>query len=425
MKRFIFSILTLIISFAVGYHVLCLWKSVSLYQTHPSILNPSKDDLLRASRLEPSNPDPHYRLGLFYLWNIGDVDLEQSFDHLKKAIERNPLQQEYWLTLAGVLSRMGKPKTSDEVLERAISVFPAGYAGRWAAGNLLLQRGDYERALPHFSYILAHYPDQSSLVYDIFLRAKNADFVLENLVPKDRASFDQYLHYLYEIGDQEAAVKTWDKKVSLGYKSDRQDTLQHIDFLISRGLLGEAFRVWGARLKEEGLLIPSDHNLITNGRFEVEKVLGGGFDWRIEKVPGAEVSFDRSVAFEGKGSLRIHFDGKENIDFYHVFQYVAWKPDTDYLLRAYLKTKGITTKSGLRIEAVGIGPAFYSASESLTGDNGWKELRLAFHTPAHSQGGIIRARREKTDKFDRLISGTVWLDDVTLKERQWAIGKRL
>jgi hypothetical protein len=83
-----------------------------------------------------------------------------------------------------------------------------------------------------------------------------------------------------------------------------------------------------------------------------------------------------------------------------------------------MKTKAITTKSGLKIEISGLGPSFYGASESLIGDNGWKELTVAFRTPPQSQGAVVRVRREKTDKFDRYISGTVWIDDVQLKEQK-------
>jgi hypothetical protein len=114
--------------------------------------------------------------------------------------------------------------------------------------------------------------------------------------------------------------------------------------------------------------------------------------------------------------LKITFDGKENVDFYHVSQLVSLKPNTDYLLRAYMKTKAVTTKSGIKIEVYGMGPTFYGASESLIGDNDWKELSVAFRTPAQSHAGVVRMRREKTNKFDRLISGTVWLDEVQLTE---------
>jgi hypothetical protein len=412
MRRIFFSILVLIGSWVAFYSILSLWKGVSLYQ------GPfSKEDLLKAIRLNPTNPDPFYRLGLFYQWDFHNIDLEESFRHFKRAIERNPLEQQYYLNLAKILYRMGEWDASEEALEKAILVFPTGYQGRWTSGNLLLQQGALEKAIPHFTYILAHYPNRSGLVYDVLFRAmNNTEFILERLVPKDPLSMDQYLAYLYDIGDRESAQKAWETKASYGFKSDRPQTLRHIEFLIAHGDLREAFEVWKARLREEGLFLPSDGNLMTNGGFEKDQILGGGFDWKIVDVPGASVSFEHQEAFEGRSSLKIVFDGKENIDFQHIFQYVALKPNRDYVLRACMKTQAVTTKSGFKIEIIGVGPAFCRASESLIGDNGWKELVVPFRTPDQSQGGVVRARREKTDKFDRFISGTVWIDHVRLIE---------
>ena len=413
MKRLLPSLLVLLLTLIAGYFILSLWRGVHLYRS-----DPSKEDLLNAIRIEPSNPDPYYRLGLFYLWDVQETDFKESLKYLGKAIERNPLEQDYWLSMAKVFQRMGDRKASDQALEKAIFLFPTGYTGRWVAGNLFLQRGDFEKALPQFSYILDHYPSESHLVYDIFLRTgRSPDFILEKLVPGTPVSLDQYISYLYGIGDKETVMKTWQKKASLGYRSSRDETLRHIEYLISKGLFAGAFEVWKARLKEEGISLPSGGNLITNGKFEREKVLGGGFDWKITAVKGAEVSIDPTIGFEGKRSLRVRFSGKENIDFQHIFQYVSWKPDTAYVLKANMRTSGVTTKSGLKMEVVGIGPSLYAASESLTGDNAWKELTVAFRTPAGSQGGLVRVRREKIDKFDRFLAGTVWLDNVQLKEK--------
>jgi tetratricopeptide (TPR) repeat protein len=418
MKRLFFSILVVIISLAAGYHILFIWRGISLYQT-----NPSKESLLKAVQLNPSNPDPFYRMGLFYQWDIRNIDLKESLNYLRKAIERNPLEQPYYLNFAKVLHRMGEKDASEKALEKAILVFPTAYQGRWVSGNLLLQEGLLEKALPHFTYILAHYPNQSGLVYDILFKAVNdTDFVLERVVPKDPSSMNQYLAYLYEIGDKESAKKAWEKRASYGLKNDRKETLRHIEFLISESDLNGAFQVWKARLREEGLSIPSDGNLITNGGFEKKEILGGGFDWKITNLPGAEISFDHSMAFEGKSSLKIVFDGKKNVDFHHVYQFVALKPSSEYILKAQMKTKALTTKSGIKIEISGVGSSFYGASESLIGDNGWRELTVAFRTPSQSQGGLVRVRREKTDKFDRYISGTVWLDHVSLTERKQSLG---
>lgn len=414
MRRFFSSTLILFISLVVGYEILCIWRGISLYQT-----NLSKESLLKATRAVPSNPDPFYRLGLFYQWDIRHIDLKESLNYFRKAIERNPLEQDYWLNLAKIFHRMGESKASEKALENAILLFPAGYQGRWVTGNLLLQQGAFEKALPHFSYILGHYPNQSHVVYDVLVRAVNdSDFILERLVPKNPASLKQYLSSLYEAGDKESAQKAWQRRDLFAYKPDRDEILRHIEFLISRGELNEAFLIWKARLQEEGLDSPSGSNLMTNGGFEKEKILGGGFDWKMEKVPGAEISFDPSMTFEGKRSLKIVFHGKENINFYHLYQFVPLKPNTEYVLKANMKTQAITTKSGLKIEISGIGPAFYKASEPLVGDNEWRELLVAFRTPPQSQGGLVRIRREKTEKFDRFISGTVWIDNVSLTEKK-------
>ena len=412
MKRLIFPILIIIASIFVAYHILSTWRGMALSQKAYT-----RESLLEAASIDPSNPDPFQKLGVLHQYNLLQIDLKKAAQYFQKAIEKNPLEQEYWLHLAKIYQRMGEAGASERALENAILVFPTSYRGRWVAGNLLLQQGELERGLPHFSYILAHYPNQSTLVYEIWGKAvDDPDFILERLIPKDPSSLNQYLVYLYGTKDTNSAKKAWAKLISLGYKADRRETIRHIDFLISRRELTEAAQIWKARLQEEGLAVPSDGNTVTNGRFEREKVLGGGFDWRIGTVTGAEVSLDRSVAFEGKSSLKIAFNGKENVDFHHVYQYVAWKPKTDYLLKAHMKTEGVTTKSGLKIEVFGLGPRFYGASQSLTGDNDWRELTVTFRTPALSQGGMIRVRRPSTDKFDRFIAGTVWLDNIQIRE---------
>ncbi|HXX34866.1 MAG TPA: carbohydrate binding domain-containing protein, partial [Thermodesulfobacteriota bacterium] len=390
MKRIFFCSLSLIVSLVAGYSIIGIWRGVSLYQR-----SLSEENLLRATRLAPSNSDPYYRLGLFYQWQLRHIDLKESAYYLGKAIELNPLEQEYWLNLAKVYQRMGESTLLERALKNAISVFPTSYRGRWVSANLFLQQGDFEKALPHFSYVLAYYPNQCATVYDVLEKAvSDSDFILEKIVPKDSSSFRQYLSYLYETGDKDSARKAWAKRFSFGYQVDRGQTLRHIEFLISRGEFNEAFQVWNSRLQEEALPISEDSNLITNGGFEKEKILGGGFDWKIEKVPGAEVSFDPSVAFEGKRSLKIAFDGKENVDFYHVYQFVPLKSDTEYVLTANVKTQAVTTKSGLKIEVIGIGQAFQRQSQSLTGDNEWKELIVSFRTPAQLQGGLVRVRRD-------------------------------
>ncbi len=411
-KRLSISILILITLFLATYFIFRAWEGTHLLQS-----SPSKENFLRIIRLIPLSPDPYYRMSLFHEWEMKNIDPEESLRFLKEAIERNPFEQRYWLDLAQLFHLKGERKESEQALEKAISVFPTGYKGRWVSGTLLLQQGSFEKAIPHFAYILSHYPNRSRLVYEISTRSVNdKDLLPERLIPRDPSSINRYIGYLCEIGDHESAKRAWQKKVSYGFKSSRPETVRYIELLIGQGDLNEGFEVWKEALREEGFNIPSDGNLITNGGFEQDKLLGGGFDWKIGKVKGAEISFDSSVALEGKRSLKIAFDGKENVNFYHVYQYIPLRPETEYLLKTSIKSDKITTRTGVKIEIIGIGPRLYSASESVTGNNEWKELTLTFKTPAGSKGGLVRVRREETQKLDRFIAGTVWIDGFQLRE---------
>jgi tetratricopeptide (TPR) repeat protein len=89
-------------------------------------------------------------------------------DYLRLAIDRNPLEQVYWINLAKVLQRIEENEAFERALEKAVLVFPTSFQGRWVVGNLFLQQGLPEKALPHFSYLLSHYPEQSNLVYDVW-----------------------------------------------------------------------------------------------------------------------------------------------------------------------------------------------------------------------------------------------------------------
>ena len=233
---------------------------------------------------------------------------------------------------------------------------------------------------------------------------------------------NQYLTYLYEIGDKESAKKAWEKMASYGVKNDRGETLRHIEFLIALGDLNEASRVWKTRLREEGLSIPSDENLITNGGFETKEILGGGFDWKMINVPGAEVSFDHSMAFEGKRSLKIVFNGKENVDFRHVYQFVALKPTTRICSQGPYEDQGCDNKKWHPVRDIRCWSSLLWSIRIIDWRQWMEGVDDRLRTPAQSQGGVVRVRREKTDKFDRFISGTVWIDNVSLTERKQSLG---
>jgi tetratricopeptide (TPR) repeat protein len=412
MKRQLGAVILLAGLILAGLQIVSIWQD-----SYPLGVDSVPEDFLKAIRHGSLNPDPFFRLGLFYQWDLRSADLERAVNFLREAIERNPLNQDYWLSLAGVLQRRGEAGKAEKALEKAVAAAPQSYQGRWGVGNSLLQMGEHEKALNHYSFVLAHYPDKSFLIFDVLERAyKDSEPVIERVIPKTPAAFSGYLSYLYETGNLDRLKRVWAKGPSFGYQPDRGETIRYVDTLISRGDFTEAYQAYVSRLRTEGRTVPRDGNLLINGGFEEKAGMGGGFDWRISAPPGAEVSFSPETAWEGKTSLKVSFNGKENVDFHHVFQFAAWKPNRSYILQAKVKTRGLTTQSGIQLDVFGVGKPFYASSEVLTGDQDWKDLKVSFRTPDQSQGGVVRLRRAKTEKLDRFIEGNVWIDDVRLTE---------
>jgi len=119
--------------------------------------------------------------------------------------------------------------------------------------------------------------------------------------------------------------------------------------------------------------------------------------------------------------LMVQFSGKDNLDYRHVFQYVKVSPGHAYHLQALMKTEGITTDSGPRLEVY---DAYNShVLDKMTDDligtsDAWTTLFLDFVTGPKTELLVVRLARLPSKKLDNLITGRVWLDDVRLTPAQ-------
>ena len=157
-------------------------------------------------------------------------------------------------------------------------------------------------------------------------------------------------------------------------------------------------------------------NLITNGDFE-DEMLKMGFGWRIEPAEGVYAGLDTVDYHSPSHSLLVQFSGNSNINYHGIYQYVKVNPNTSYRLQAYLKTEGITTDSGPRLEVRDAydASALAKFTDDLTGSsNGWTSLLLDFKTGPKTELLVVSLRRLPSQKLDNLIAGKVWLDDVRL-----------
>jgi hypothetical protein len=86
---------------------------------------------------------------------------------------------------------------------------------------------------------------------------------------------------------------------------------------------------------------------------------------------------------------------------------------------AYMRALGITTDSGPTFEiydAYDVKKLFLSG-DGVTGTYGWSAQQFEFKTKPNTELLIVRVARRPSLKLANKIGGTVWIDKVTLEEK--------
>ena len=186
--------------------------------------------------------------------------------------------------------------------------------------------------------------------------------------------------------------------------------------LLETGHAEDAHSVWQQSLTAAGVSAnsPANGSLVWNGGFEQE-LLNGGLGWRFRAVPGVDLSFDPRVVHSQGRSLRVVFDGSGNVDFQQPWQYVVVQPGTRYRLSAYFRTENLTSSSGVRLELdeTHFGGAV-AATADLPATQTWFPSETEFTTGPDTRLFRLVLRRRPSPKLDNKISGTIWMDDVSL-----------
>jgi tetratricopeptide (TPR) repeat protein len=377
-------------------------------------------NLRLAVKLDPGNPDYHLKLGRLYQYSLTEISPDLAMYNLKRATELNPYDPRAWLDLGAALEFQGRTTEAEACLRRADFLAPNLSTFQWDIGNFFLLHGNVEEAFHHFRVVLAGSSKYNQIIFNIAWKAAgDANEILTKLIPNHIPAEFDYLYYLLPQKRYLEAQNVWKRIASNPDIFPLSQVAPYIDDLIRAHRPQEAYQVW-TDLRNKGLIKPTyqgtSRNLIVNGDFE-EEPLNMGFDWRIGGVEGVYAGLDESQYHSAGHALLIEFPGHENLDYHHVFQYVGVTPGHSYRLRGFMKTEGITTDRGPRLEVRDAYDPNYldKFSEPLTGTTGgWTELALDFSTGPKTELIVVGIARLPSRKFDNKIAGRVWVDDLRL-----------
>ncbi|HTV55903.1 MAG TPA: hypothetical protein VMI06_13450 [Terriglobia bacterium] len=377
-------------------------------------------DLRSASNLDPSDATYALKLGRLYEYSVANAQPEDALHQLRRAVTLNSYNPQAWLDLATALEFQGKTKEAALCLRRVDYLAPDIPSFQWSIGNFFLLHGNTDEAFRHFKIVLEWHMGYDETIYDMAWKSSDdAGKIFQELIPQDAGSELSYLGYLVSTHRLDDADAVWNRLAAGSENFPPGDASSYIDATIGAHHPGQAYKVW-TTLREKGLIPPTyestPENLLENGDFE-EQPLGMGFDWRIAAGGGIFVGLDSSVYHSASHSLMVQFPGTENFNYHNVYQFVPVLPDHQYRLFAYMKTDGITTDSGPRMQ---VWDAYDAAaldkySNQLLGtSSGWQPLSIDFKTGRKTRLLAVAISRLPSDEFKNKIAGRFWVDDVSL-----------
>lgn len=380
----------------------------------------SIENIKLAAKLDSNKAEYHLQLGRLYEFVLSNIDPQKAVEEFQRARELSPHDPNARLNLAAAAEFQGRTSEAEKYLRQADFLAPHLPIYQWPIGNFFLLHGNNAEAFRHFRTVLAGTRQYDQIIFGTAWKASgDPKAILDQLIPQDLPAEFSYLYYLVSTQHLDDTRPVWDRILGTQGQFLSQQVSAYIDTLINARRPLEAFQVW-TDLQKKGLvrfpLGRPGENLITNGDFE-DELPNMGFAWRTLAAPDVYAGLDNSVYHSPGHSLLVQFPGKENFNYGNVLQYVKVAPGRNYRLRAFLRTEGITTDSGPRLEVRdAYDPrALELLSENLTGSTGgWTSVQVDFKTDPKTELIIVALRRLPSQKFDNLISGKVWLDDFQL-----------
>lgn len=381
-------------------------------------------DLRRALAIDPADPELHRRLGIYDTFLADPPNTSEGLAHLRRATELAPLNAMYWANLGSACESTGDTACAQAAFDRLLVLNPMMPRYRWAVANFDLRTDRADEAMAQFRRLLEAGAARSyaERTFDICLRATgDAPAVFQSVLAggKDPELKLDFVRYLSDHDQLDAAHQIWVKTVASSPPFAFSEASDYLAHLLSLGRYEDALGVWHdlERLGAVERLPGRDpDNLVYNGGFEAQPI-NAGFDWHSAELPFLSFSFADPGAYQGSRCLRLDFSVKRNELYQPIYQFVAVEPGRAYRLEAYVRSENITSDTGpeLRVFDPLHPENLDTSTETTIGTTRWHPVSVNFRPGPGTHFVMLAIRRERSRNFPTEISGTFWVDAISLK----------
>jgi tetratricopeptide (TPR) repeat protein len=382
--------------------------------TSPSDRN-AKEIADLAVDLAPSDPTARWLAATVQKDVFTPEAIAATAKSFESVVRKSPNDYRWWVELGRAREQAEDLASAEKAFLRAVATAPNYTYPHWQTGNFYLRQNRSEEAFAELKKTAESnsvYRDQVfSVAWDYFDKdtarldqiAGDAPTAKANLArfyaSKERAA--DSLRIWNTLSEEEKQANIVYAKVIAQSFYERKFYRQSLEFTRSIGIAPD--------LRGE---------TVQNASFE--KPLGDAedtyFSWVILPVDKVEAKRDAAQKHDTSPSLRIVFNGYNQPQFFHIFQYVTVEPAAKYRLTFWVKTNNLRSGGNPELEIYNANDdKIIATSEAFpSGTDDWRQVNLEFSAPANAEAVGIRVVRALCGE-QCPIFGTVWLDEFKLE----------
>jgi len=394
--------------------ILLIWKTLAFGISGYLLDRDSLDTQDHQSALQwnPEHPD-----ALFQLSQQQSHAYPQAKQQIADALITAPSLAHMLLPLAQHWLNNNELQRADKAAELAAQLMPAETAVHLQAAAHWLARNNIQKAIAHWSIVLAANTRNDKQLFPVFFQLLNSEQGRETLLTLAGSDPRWWPRFFSYVERKEKQIQKIDLLIGISQQSGRELTIsersQYINRLKREKNWGKAYFAWLNALNNEQKKFLGQ---LYNGGFE-QTFQNTGFSWFSQATESAAVDTLHTYGVNGESALRIVFRNKPE-RFSHLHQPLYLSPG-EHRLRGRVRKDSIRSTYGVQwqVHCISDKRKQLGESERFLGVDQWKNFSFDFQVPDHGcEAQELRLFSLGKRKDDFRVNGVLWFDDMRIRK---------
>ncbi|AHE99980.1 tetratricopeptide repeat protein [Thioalkalivibrio paradoxus] len=295
-------------------------------------------------------------------------------------------------------------------LDAALAAQPHNRELLWRAATITQQLGRVERTEEHLRDWLAGQPAGTHRALFVAMRwIDDPAQLLDRILPPGDPYLEAAIAAARQHGRLDLAAEAWERLSRPRPPGDRA-LLDFVDLALAQGDHERAAWAWAETFPDYR------YGMVPNADFRHEPASPRGLHWRIRVPAGARVVLDPEHYFTEPASLRLDFDGTENLRLTAPSVRIPVPAGVErWTVSGHWRAEGLTTRALPYLSAWADGGR-RTRVDAPGSEFDWQPFRVELDTPEGGRMLHLQLRRDPPARdFDRYLAGRLWLDALRVE----------